>query len=139
MESCFYLNLKLNGLLVTCQIDNTSQEGNYCLFFLVPGSHKRCELGHSHQAFQQRRKRIREVIPVPNSLWKGASFVRFFASLFTTPILFRSSMGILALSPLPLSSSIYFLTFHLDTDSLSFFDAQCQRGRRLYLKIKDSH
>ena len=38
---------------------------------------------HSHQTFQQGRsedQRIREVIPVPDSLWKETTFVRLFAS-----------------------------------------------------------
>ena len=39
-------NLNLNGLLVTRQIDNTSP-GGAPGGKLFPGSHKRCELGHT--------------------------------------------------------------------------------------------
>ena len=45
------LNLNLNGLLVTRQIDNTSPGGGGGGVApegkLVPGSHKRCELVHT--------------------------------------------------------------------------------------------
>ena len=76
------LNLNLNGLLVTRQIDNTSPGGGGVPGGkLVPGSHKRCELGHSViRHFSRGDQRIREVIPVPDSLWKETTFVRFFAS-----------------------------------------------------------
>ena len=47
-------NLNLNGLLVIRQIDNTLP-GGVPGGKLVPGSHKRCKIGHSHQTFQQRR------------------------------------------------------------------------------------
>ena len=74
------LNLNLNGLLVIRQIDNTSL-GGAPGGKLVPGSHKRCELGHTViRNFRRGDQRIREVIPVPDSLWKETIFVRFFAS-----------------------------------------------------------
>ena len=45
---------------------------------LVPGSHKRCELGHTVIRHCSREdQRIREV--VPDSMWKETTFVRFFA------------------------------------------------------------
>ena len=48
---------------------------------LVPGSHKRCEVGHTViRHFSRGDQRIREVISVPDSLWKENTFVRFFAS-----------------------------------------------------------
>ena len=73
-----YLNL--NGLLVTRQIGNTSP-GRAPGGKLVPGSHKRCELGQTViRHFSRGDQRIREVIPVPDSLWKETTFVRFFAS-----------------------------------------------------------
>ena len=40
-------NLNLNGLLVIRQIDNISPGGSVPGGKLVPGSHKRCELGHT--------------------------------------------------------------------------------------------
>ena len=62
------LNLNLNGLLVTRQIDNTSPGGGAPGGKLVPGSNKRCELGHTViRHFSRGDKRIREVIPVPDS------------------------------------------------------------------------
>ena len=61
-----YLNLNLNGLLVICQIDNTSPWGAPG-GKLVPGSHKRCKLGHTViRHFSRGDQRIREVIPVPH-------------------------------------------------------------------------
>ena len=82
MHSKLHLNLNLNGLLVTRQIDNISPGGGGAPGVrLVPGSHKRCELGHTViRHFSRGEKRIREVILVPDSLWKGTTFVRFFAS-----------------------------------------------------------
>ena len=77
------LNLNLNGLLVTRQIDNTSPGGGggAPVGKLVPGSNKRCELGHIViRHFSRGDQRTREVIPVPASLWKETTFVRFFAS-----------------------------------------------------------
>ena len=74
------LNLNLNGLLVIRQIDNISP-GGAPGGKLVPGSHKRCELGHTViRHFSTGDQRIREVIPVPDSLWKEITFVRLFAS-----------------------------------------------------------
>ena len=73
-----YLNL--NGLLVICQIDNTSQ-GDAPEGKLVHGSHEKCGLGHTViRHFSRGDQTIREVIPVPDSLWKETTFVRFFAS-----------------------------------------------------------
>ena len=64
------------GLLVTRQIDNTSPGAGG-----GGGSHKRCELGHTViRHFSRGGQRIREVIPVPDSLWKETTFERFFAS-----------------------------------------------------------
>ena len=77
------LYLNLNGLLVTRQIDNTSPGGGGGApgGKLVPGSHKRCELGHTViRHFSRGDQRIREVIPVPDSRWEETTFVRFFAS-----------------------------------------------------------
>ena len=75
-------DLNVNGLLVTRQIDNTSPGGGVASGGkLVPGSHKKCELGHTViRHFSRGDKRIREVIPVPDSLWKETTFVRFVAS-----------------------------------------------------------
>ena len=57
-------NLNLNGLLVTRQTDNTSPVGGGGVApggKLVPGSHKRCELGHTViRHFSRGDKRIRE-------------------------------------------------------------------------------
>ena len=64
-------NLNLNGLLVTRQTDNTSPVGGggggggvggvAPGGKLVPGSHKRCELGHTViRHFSRGDKRIRE-------------------------------------------------------------------------------
>ena len=64
------LRLNLNGLLVIRQIDNISP-GGAPGGKLVPGSHKRCELGHTVIGhFSGGDQRNREVIPVPDSLWK---------------------------------------------------------------------
>ena len=71
-----------SGLLVTCQIDNTSPGGGPG-GKSVPGSLKRCKLGHTIiRHFSTGDQRIREVIPVPDSLWKETTctFVCFFAS-----------------------------------------------------------
>ena len=76
-------SLNLNGLLVTRQIDSTS-----------PGGCARREispwLSQEMRTWTQSSdisaidskgdKRIREVIPVPDSLWKETTFVRLFAS-----------------------------------------------------------
>ena len=56
----------LNGLLVTRQTGNTSPGGG--------GG------GGGGGHFSRGDKRIRKVIPVPDSLWKETTFVRFFAS-----------------------------------------------------------
>ena len=84
----FTKNQNLNGLLVTGQIGNTSPGGGVGGWGggapggkLVPGSHKRCELGHTViRHFSRGDQRIREVIPVLDSLWKETTFVCFFAS-----------------------------------------------------------
>ena len=65
----------LNGLLMTGQVDNTSPGGGPG-GKSVPGSHKRCKLGHKViRYFSRGDQRIREVIPVPDSLWKESSIV----------------------------------------------------------------
>ena len=63
--------LNLNGLLVIRQIDNTSP-GGAPGGKLVPGSHKRCELGHTVIRHPSRGDH--------DSLWKETTFARFFAS-----------------------------------------------------------
>ena len=109
----FLLHLNLNG-----QIDNTSPgggAGGECgpEKKLVPGSHKRCELGHTViRHFSRGDKKIREVIPVPVSLWKETTFVHFLAEgickakecWFLQRLFFgiRISVGILALPFRPL-------------------------------------
>ena len=65
------MNLNLNGLLVIRQTDNTSP-GGVPGGKLVPGSHIR--------HFSREEQKTREVIPVPDSLWKETTFVHFFAS-----------------------------------------------------------
>ena len=78
-----YHILNLNGLRVICQIDNTSPKGGGPGGKLVPGSHKRCKLGHTvirHFNFRRGDQRIREVVLVPDRLWNETTFVRFFAS-----------------------------------------------------------
>ena len=53
------------------QIDNPSP-GGVPGGKLVPGSHKRCELGHSHQTFQQRRSVVTKTRNgTRNGTWKG--------------------------------------------------------------------
>ena len=63
------------------QIDNTSPGGAQG-GKLVSGSHKRCELGHTIIThFSRGDLRFREVIPVPDSLWKSTTtFVRIVQS-----------------------------------------------------------
>ena len=77
-EYRYNLMLNLNGLLVIRQIDNTSP-GGAPRGKLVPAPHKRCELGHTVIHFSRGDQRIREVIPVLDSLWKK-KIVRFLAS-----------------------------------------------------------
>ena len=80
MSKLCLLNLNLNGLLVIRQIDNTSP-GGAPGEKLVPGSHKRCELGHTViRRFSRGDQRIREVIPAPDSFWEETTFAPFFAS-----------------------------------------------------------
>ena len=76
------VSLNLNGLLVTHQLTIPHHGGGGAPGGkLVPGSHKRCELGHTAiRHFSRGDQRIREVILVPDSLWKETTFVRFFAS-----------------------------------------------------------
>ena len=75
--------LNLNGLLVTGQIDNTSP-GGAPGGKSVPGSHKRCELGHTViRHFSRGDQRIREVILVSNSLWKETYFVHAMTEVFS--------------------------------------------------------
>ena len=63
------------------QIDNTSPGGAQ-VGKLVPGSHKRYELGHTITThFSRGYQRFREAIQVPDSLWKATTtFVRIVQS-----------------------------------------------------------
>ena len=73
------LNLNLNGLLVIRQIDNTSPGGCARREISPWFSQEMRTWTHSH--FSRGDQRNREVIPVPDSLWKEATFVRLFATL----------------------------------------------------------
>ena len=72
----FDLIINLNGLLVTRQTDNTSP-GGAPGGKSVPDSHKRCKLVHTDiRHFSRGDQRIREVIPVPDSLWKNNNYFK---------------------------------------------------------------
>ena len=69
------LNLKLNSLLVKRQIDNPLPGA------VAWGKHKRGELRHTvNQQFRGRTQRLREAIPVPDSLGEEAILIGIFTS-----------------------------------------------------------
>ena len=92
------LCLNRNGLLVTCQIDNTSP-GGAPWGKSVPGSHKRCNFGHTVIRHFSRDQRIREVLIdswfleslVLINSWCLESCQLFWACLLPLNVLYLSS------------------------------------------------
>ena len=82
---------------MTRKIYNTSP-GGVRIGKLVPGTHKRCELGHTViRQCDRGDQRIREVIPVPDSIWKGTTFVHLKASEMSKCVLNLNLNGLLVI------------------------------------------